>query len=171
MIKLDKAKMMGANGKPLTTGLFIDLEENGINENAVFTKDECDKVIGKRTFYSFKSLFVECGDPTGYDFAKKYLMGWQHFKVMQVNKKIVRLIDEALEEIEVKIRSEAIAQAESLSAEGNAAMTKLLVEKGWDKGKVGRPSKEAVKKEANIQSRINDEFNADIARLADYKRG
>lgn len=169
-MKLDKSKMMGANGKPLTTGLFIDLEE-GISENAVFTKDECDKTIGSRTFYSFKRLFVESGDITGYDFARKYLMGWQHFKALKANKKIVRLIDEALEEIEVKIRSEAIAQAESLSAEGNAAMTKLLVEKGWDRGNVGRPSKEAIKKEARIQSRISEEFSADIARLSDYKVG
>ncbi len=167
-MKLDKTKMMGGNGKPLTTGLFIDLEE-GISENAIFTKDEMDKTIGKRTFYSFKRLFVECGDPTGYDFAKKYLMGWQHYKALQANKKIVRLIDEALEEIEIQIRSEAIATAQGLSSEGNAAMTKFLAEKGWDKGKVGRPTKEAIKKEANIQSRLNDEFGADVKRLSDYR--
>lgn len=166
---INKSRMMGANGKPLTTGLFIDLEDNGINECAVFTKDEMDKTIGKTTFLSFKRLFVETGDPTGYDFAKKYLMGWQHYKALQANKKIIRLIDEALEEIEVKIRSEAIAQAESLSSEGNAAMTKLLVEKGWDKGKVGRPTKESVQREAKIQARIGEEFSADIARLLDYK--
>lgn len=168
-MKIDKSKMMGGNNKPLTTGLFIDLEEGGLNEFAVFTKDEMNKVIGKTTFLSFKELFVATGDITGYDFARKYLMGWKHFKAMQGNKKIRALIEEAQEEIEVKMLSEAIAQAESLSAEGNAAMTKFVAERGWVKGKTGRPSKAAIEKEARIQNKATDEFSADVARLANYR--
>ncbi len=161
--------MMGGNGKPLTTGLFIDLDE-GFSENAIFTKDEMDKKIGDATFLSFKRLFVECEDPTGYDFAKKWLMGWQHYKAMQANKKISRLIEEALEEIEIKIRSEAIATAQGLSAEGNAAMTKFLAEKGWEKGKVGRPNKDTTQRDSRISERLTEDYKADIARMSDFRR-
>jgi hypothetical protein len=168
-MKIDKTKMMGGNNKPLTTGLFIDLEEGGLNEAAIFTKDEMDKVIGKVTFLSFKRLFVETGDITGYDFAKKYLMGWKHFNAMQGNKKIRALIEEAQEELEVKMLSEALAQAESLSNEGNAAMTKFIAERGWVKGKQGRPSKAAIEKEARVIAAVNNEWGEDIKRLADYR--
>lgn len=167
-MKIDKSKMMGGNNKPLTTGLFIDLEAGGLNEAAVFTKDEMDKKIGKVVFHSFKRLFVETGDITGYDFAKKYLMGWKHFKALQGNEKIRMLIEEAQEEIEIKMLSEAIAQAESLSNEGNAAMTKFVAERGWIKGKQGRPSKEAIAKEARIVAQAESEWGADYIRLAKY---
>lgn len=167
-MKIDKSGMMGGNGKPLTTGLFIDLED-GISENAVFTKDEMDKKIGDKTFYSFKRLFVECGDPTGYDFAKKYLMGWQHYKSMKANKKVNRLIEEALEEIEIQIRSEAIATAQGLSAEGNAAMTKFLAERGWEKGKVGRPTKDTTERNERITARLTEEYKGDLVRLASFR--
>jgi hypothetical protein len=73
------------------------------------------------------------------------------------------------EELEVALRSEGILSIIDAS-ESNWQASKWLVDKGWDKNKVGRPSKSEAEREKRIATRVNDEFNADIIRMSKYAK-
>ncbi len=51
---------------------------------------------------------------------------------------------------------------------GNFQAAKWLTEKGWEKNKVGRPSKSDAETEKRINARVLD-FRADVARLKEVK--
>jgi hypothetical protein len=78
-------------------------------------------------------------------------------------------VDKWREELEVALRSEGILGIINAS-EDNWQAAKWLVDKGWDKNKVGRPSKHEAEQEKRIANRVNEEFNADIIRMSKYAK-
>jgi hypothetical protein len=56
------------------------------------------------------------------------------------------------------------------SENGNFQAAKFLADRGWDKNRVGRPSKAEIEKRAAIGQKVDDEFKADIRRLEDYRK-
>lgn len=167
---MDKSKLKDTSGRPLTQGLF--LEVNYDEKYAVYTLKDEDYEYKGVVYPSLKRLYLESEDPTEYAFATKYLLGWQHWKRLCENKMLSKHIDEWKEELELKLRSQAIRDMQNLCASenGNFGAAKFLADRGWDKKAVGRPSKSEVERHLAVEKRLDDEFNSDVARLADYRR-
>lgn len=163
-MKIDKTKLVDTMGRPLTQGLFLEMGYD--TKYAIFTLTDEDKEYNGEKYISLKALYLSCEDPTEYEFAKKYLLGWKHWQRMNANVVLREYFDEWREEFEVKVRSDAIRSIVDMTAEGaNFQAAKWLADRGWDKRGAGRPSKAEVDREKNIKSRISDELEADLDRM------
>lgn len=166
---IEKSRFLDVMGRPLTQSLFLEL---GYSENAVYTLKEYDYPYKGKHYPSLKRLFLLEEDPTEYSFAEKHLLGWQHWKRLCENKAIAKHIEEWREELELKIRSQAVRDMMNMCASesGNYSAAKFLADRGWEKRAAGRPSKAEKDKHLRIEEKIEEEFAADVKRLADYKR-
>lgn len=161
---IDKSRLLDTMGRPLTQGLFLEL--NYDTDYAVFTFNDNDKIYKGIKYPSLKKLFLDCEDPTEYEFATKYLLGWKHWIRMNENKMLKEHFDEWREEFEIKTRSEAIRSIVDMTAEGtNFQAAKWLADKGWDKRPAGRPSKAEIDRQKRIDNKIENEFAEDISRM------
>ena len=168
-MKTDKSNLIDTMGRPLTQSLFLEIGYN--TQYAVFTFDDEDKEYKGKTYPSLKKLYLQSEDPTEYQFAKKHLLGWKHWKRLNENAILRVHFDEWREELEIAMRSEAILSIIDMatSDQGNLQAAKWLADRGWDKRGAGRPSKSEIDREKRINSRIGDELTADIIRMADHK--
>ena len=165
---IDKNKLVDTMGRPLTQSLFLEI---GYSDYAVYTLKEYDHQYNDKTYPSLKKLYLQEEDPTEYVFAEKHLLGWQHWKRLCENKLIAKHIDEWREELELKIRSQAVRDMQSLCASenGNYSAAKFLADRGWEKRAAGRPSKAEKERHLRVEEKIQEEFSADIKRLEDYR--
>jgi hypothetical protein len=166
---IDKSKLVDTVGRPLTQSLFLEI---GYGEYAVYTLKEYDYPYKGKHYPSLKKLYLNEEDPTEYSFAEKHLLGWQHWKRLCENKQIARHVAEWREELELKLRSQAIRDMINLCANegGNYSAAKYLADRGWEKRAAGRPSKQEREKHIAIQDRVDAEFDADIKRMEDYRK-
>lgn len=166
---IDKEKLVDTMGRPLTQSLFLEI---GYSDYAVYTLKEYDHQYNGKTYPSLKKLYLEAEDPTEYAFAERHLLGWQHWKRLCDNKVIAKHIEEWREELELKIRSQAIRDMQNLCASenGNFSAAKFLADRGWEKRSAGRPSKAEKERHLRIEERINEEFSADIKRMEDFRK-
>lgn len=165
---MDKSKLIDTMGRPLTQSLFLECGYN--TQYAVFTFNDEDKTYDGRIYPSLKKLYLQCEDPTEYQFAKKYLLGWSHWKRLNENKMLREQFDEWREELEIAMRSEAVQAIRDMTADGsNFQAAKWLADRGWDKRGAGRPSKAEKEREARINDRIGSELDADVLRMEDFK--
>lgn len=160
-IIVDKTKLLDKMGRPLTQSLFL---EHNYSEYAAFTLNDEDKMYKGTLYPSLKRLYLDIADPTEYQFAKKYLLGWRHWKRLNENKTLCVYFDEWREELEVMLRSEGLLAISEMA--DNFQAQKYLAEKGWEKNKVGRPPKEV---NSNIEDRIADELKDTLVRMDSYK--
>jgi hypothetical protein len=161
---INKEDLLDSCGRPLTQSLFLEL---GYSEYSVYTLKEHDYAYKGKNYPSLKRLYLKEDDVTEYEFATKHLLGWQHWKRLCENKQIRKHIDDWREELELKIRSQAIRDMQGLCASenGNFSAAKFLADRGWEKRAPGRPSKIDKEKEDRLADRLSDEFTADIIRL------
>lgn len=160
----DKSKLLDTIGRPLTQSLFLEIGYD--TRYAIFTLNDDDKDYEGVTFISLKKLFLSCDDPTEYEFANKYLLGWRHWQRMNENVMLRKEFDVWREEFEVKLRSDAIRSIVDMTAEGtNFQAAKWLADGGYSKRGAGRPSKAEIDREKRIKSRVDDELNADLDRM------
>lgn len=166
---IEKSRLVDTMGRPLTQSLFLEI---GYSEYAVYTLKEFDYEYKDKLYPSLKKLYLKEEDPTEYVFAEKHLLGWQHWKRLCENKLVRKHVDEWREELELKIRSQAIRDMMSLCASenGNFSAAKFLADRGWEKRAAGRPSKAEKERQDRIEDRIQAEFAADVARLADFRK-
>jgi len=167
-MKIDKQLLLDTSGRPLTQSLFLEFNYNV--EYSVFTFDDDDKTYKGKVYPSLKKLYLECADPTEYTFAKKYLLGWSHWKRLNENKALRKHFDEWREELEISLRSEGV-QAIIEGATDNFQAAKWLADKGWEKRTPGRPSKDELEREERIFERVADDLNGTIARMENYRTG
>lgn len=167
-MKIDKQLLLDTGGRPLTQSLFLEFNYNV--DYAVFTFDDEDKMYKGKLYPSLKKLYLETADPTEYIFAKKYLLGWSHWKRLNENKALKKHFDEWREELEISLRSEGV-QAILEGAADNFQAAKWLADKGWEKRSPGRPSKEEQEREERIIERVAEDLNGTIARMEEYRTG
>lgn len=148
--------------RPLTQMLFLEVNYDA---RAVYTLKDVDHVWNGKDYPSMRRLYLEMGDPTEYQFATTYLLGWKHWQRICENKLLRKHVDEWREELEVKLRSEGVHAALVQARSGSWQAAKWLVDKGWVESKAGRPSKADVERETKMQARIADEFTDDYERL------
>lgn len=166
---MDKNKLIDTMGRPLTQSLFLEI---GYSDYAVYTLKEQDYTYKGVEYPSLKRLYLVEEDPTEWSFADKYLLGWQHWKRLCENKVIAKHVEEWREELELKLRSQAIRDMQALCASesGNYSAAKFLADRGWEKRSAGRPSKAEKDRHLRIEEKINQEYGADIARLDDFRK-
>lgn len=160
---IDKSQLKTSNGIPLTQGLFLEI---GYKEYAVFTTKDEDYEYNGRIYPSLKRLYLEMEDVGEYEFATTYLLGWNHWQRLCSNKEVAKHVDEWRYELELKLRSKAIKSIlKKTNVEQGINAAKWIAEKGWDKRKAGRPTKEDIQKETRIQADLDRQFQEDLKRL------
>lgn len=159
---IDKSKLCDSTGRPLTQGLFLEIE---YGENAVYTLKEYDHTWNGQVYPSLKKRYLEMEDVTEYEFATTWLMNWKQWQRLCDNKTIGKHIDEWREELEFKLRSKAAKKMLEQAEGGNFQATKWFLDRGWINRGAGRPSKEEKEKHLAIDNRIQEEYSADIIRL------
>lgn len=161
---IDKSKLVDNLGRPLTQSLFLEI---GYSDYAVYTLKEWDYEYKGKVYPSLKSLYLKEEDPTEYNFATRHLLGWNHWKRLCENKQLAVHINEWREELELKIRSQAVRDMMNLCASesGNFSAAKFLADRGWDKRAAGRPSKKEREQHLRIEERLSAEFEDDLKRL------
>lgn len=160
---MEKDKLRDTLGRPLTQSLFLEV---GYSDYAVYSIDQDEDYEYKgKTYPSLKRLYLECGDPTEYEFANKHLLGWKHWQRLKANKVLAKRFKEWEEELEVRLRSEGIKNAIEHAKTGTFQAAKWLADKGWDVKGAGRPTKGQTEREARIEERLVDEYADDVAYL------
>lgn len=158
----EKPEMLDTGGKPKTQSLFLEI---GYTEHAVYTLKDQDHEYNGKVYPSLKRLYLEMEDPTEYEFANTYLINWRHWKRICDNKVLRQYIDEWREELELKLRCRGVKEVIKAAEEGTFQAAKWLTDKGWDNRLAGRPTKAEIEREKKFQSRVSDEFGADVVRL------
>jgi len=145
MEKQVKKQFKDSQGRWFTTGLFFELADNV--DFAIYKLEDS------------KKNYIDCEDVTGYEFAINYLGGWRHWLTMKNSPTMGEVIGEWEEELEIKLRSRAIKQISELAKTDKGYQSaKFLADRGWSTRQAGKPSKEEVRKEARIQSKLYEEF-------------
>ena len=158
-----KAQLKDSQGRPLTQSLFLEI---GYSDSAIFTLKEDDYEYKGKLYQSLKRLYLDFEDVTEYEFAIKYLIGWQHWQRLAANKAIAKYINVWREELELKIRAQAIRDIMDMTAEEKSFQAaKWLSDRGWEKRAPGRPSKLDKQRDDKMQERLDNEFSADIIRM------
>jgi hypothetical protein len=163
---MERDKMLSSEGRPLTQSLFLEI---GYTDEAIYTLKEVDYTYNGKLYPSLKKLFLEASDPTEYTFATQHLLGWRHWQRICANKLLLKHIEEWREELEVKLRSEAVRQAIAHAASGTFQAAKWVADRGWATRGAGRPSKADLERETRIQEKIDNEYNGDVVRM--FKQG
>ena len=154
-------------GQRYLKGLFY--EELGIDKSsALYTLKDQDH----KGFVSLYRLYMECGDLTEYRFAMKYLDGWEHWEMLSSSEWFSQYISRWRRELELRIRSEALATiisvARATEAPNSYYANKYLLEGSWKPAgekRAGRPTKVAIQQEAHrIASKAQQEAS-DLERV------
>jgi len=158
----DKSQMLDTSGRPITQSMFLEV---GYSEAAIYTFKDNDHVYEGKTYPSLKRLYLLEEDPTEYDFANKYLLGWRHWNRLCENKLIRKEIDEWRIELEMKLRSRAVKEMIRSAEKGGVQASKWLADRGWEQRGAGRPSKADIASEKALMARVDNEYSSDIIRL------
>jgi len=146
----------------LTQSLF--LEETSDISHCVYTLTDTDKERDGIVYPSLRRLYLEMGDPTEYEFAIKYLWGWDHWQRILSNTKIYNeYIVKWRDELEVKLRAKGIRSLIELSSSNFAAAR--AVSRGEWSALRGRPSKKELERERKIRTNAAQEAEADSERV------
>lgn len=156
----DRSKFKDSIGRYRTQSLFLETKYD--TSTAVYTFDDTDKEYEGVVYPSLRRLYLEMSDPTEYDFAKKYLWGWDHWQQMLGNKALLTHIDAWREELEVKLRAQGVRQILDMSGNFNAA--KWAADGHWNV-KRGRPSKEEMAREKRVREKAVATAEDDSARI------
>lgn len=120
-----------------------------------------------------RTTFVALGDPTGYEWANKYLGSWRHWMVLEKVTWFKKALEVWREELRIKQTSEAVRRISVIAASDDkqALMAnKYLAEEGWLKGASrGRPSKAEIDKNAKAMAEADRQTMDDIERMGGLK--
>lgn len=159
----NKNDLLDDSGSPRTQSIFLEV---GYSQDAVYTLKNRDYEYKGKLYRSLGLLYVAQSDPTEYDFANNYLLGWKHWERICDNKILRRYIDEWRAELEIKIRSEAIKELMNQSKKGKLAASRFLADRGWAQRTAGRPTKSEIEREKKLAANIADEYGEDVARMS-----
>lgn len=160
----DKKKFVDSMGRPITQSLFLETSYDP--ETAVYTLKGYDHEYEGYKFPSLKRLYLQMEDVVEYDFAYTYLLDWNHWQRISKNKLFNKHINEWREELELKIRSQAVKDIIDMTAEEKSFQAaKWLADKGWSKRAAGRPKQEDIDRETKVQAAMEHQYGADIKRL------
>ena len=157
------------NGAHYLKALFYEEALELDKAHVLYTLKNADHTVNGKTYPSIHRLYMECDDPTEYTFATKYFDSWKHWKMIRDTAWMKPVYLEMKEELELRIRSTAVVALREAASNAKDAVqvNKYLIEKGYsDKDdKRGRPSKEAIKREADKMTKDHDLISDDYGRI------
>jgi hypothetical protein len=124
----------------------------------------------KEGYISCQRTFVELGDPTGYEWAMKYLKSWNHWKRLMECQWFKDAYEQWCAELHAKNQADAIRRIQEIATtESPQALpaNRYIAEQGWKKptSKRGRPSAEELTGELKRAARAQQEHDDDMARI------
>ena len=129
----------------ITSGLFKEIAQN--TNYVIYTLKEA------------RESFISFNDPTGYLYSRAKLGGYAHWVALKESPAVAPQIAAWEEELEVKLRAEALEAIHKLSkGDKGYQAAKFLVDGGWKEKVSGRPTRDKIKKESRIRSKMYDEF-------------
>lgn len=162
-----KSKFKNANNVHHLKALFIETAIMSERDKVLYTLKSEDHEL----YPSIRRLYLECNDPSEYSFASKYLDNWSHFKKLSVCTWFKPILEELREELEMKVRSEALLEIRTVSSDNenknHFAANRFLLAGGWSPktDKRGRPSQESIRKEADKLFLAREDIDEDFTRL------
>lgn len=164
----DKKFRNPVNNSFLTQALFLEITSDvqNVNNQIMYTlKDHPHK-----GYPSLKQLYLEMEDITEYEFAQKYLDGWPHWERLLNTNSIRPHIDQWRKELELKVKAKALRRLMDEAANNGkeaVSINKFLVQRGYvDKDTKGRPSKQAIKEEAQRLAHLESSLQEDLERIS-----
>ena len=138
-------------GRWITSGLFKETAQS--KDYILWRLDEA------------RVLYVETGDPTGYQFAVQHAGGWKHWLALKESPALKHHILQWEEELDAKVRSIALGNIVKL-AEGDKGYqaSKFLTDGGWKPKEMGRPTKEKIEREGRVKSAMYREFDLEVVK-------
>lgn len=163
---IDKSRMKDAKGAYITQALIWELVHN--KQYAQFTLENEVKECHGLALQPIRTLYLEMGDLTEYEFATEYFVDWRHWQRCLENKKFLMEVMKWREELALKIQAKGLRSQIDLAVNGgNANASRWLAERGWEpkEGKRGRPSKKEVERETKRQAFLSKEVEDEYSRL------
>lgn len=163
---------MNAMGVWLTRSLFYEHRASYPDIEPIFTLKTVDITVKGKTYLSLHRLYVEEEDITEYEFANKYLGGWEHWKDIIDTAFFEPYLIAMRDELNIKLKSRAlqniIAVSQDPMAKGHLEANKFLIKEGLmeDRPTRGRPRKVADPKQhlMNIKEE-QDRIREDLKRM------
>lgn len=162
-------KFKAPNGQFYTRQIFYEMNTADVSL-VLYTLKDYDIEVDGRPIPSLSRLYIEAADVSEYDFALKYFGSWKHWKMISDANWFKEYITPMREELATKLMSLSVKRIAQL-AEGDTRdafqANRYLLDKGYiaKVGVKGRPSKEAIQREAEALFKEKDGFNDDFQRL------
>lgn len=167
---IDKKKFLDVRGRPLTQSLFLEIGYNV--DYAVYTLKDYDHEYNGVVYPSLKRLYLAHEDPIEYDFANTYLYSWEQWQKLEKNRVVAPHIEKWRFELQLKLSSQAVRDIiSSTEDEGGFQARKYVAERAWNKNAVGRPKKDTSEIDKKIADRLDSEYEDDVARVFEFRRG
>lgn len=150
-------------------GLFVEWATRREDTRPVYTLAKEDGELP-----SLYKLYMSCEDLTEWEFADKYLAGWDHLEYLQQNLKFIKILDSWRKDLEQKLKSRAFRAIQLIAEEGGKnsfEANKLLLTGKWKEvvekagNARGRPSKRELDKIANEEYESTKSIRDDLKRL------
>jgi hypothetical protein len=111
-----------------------------------------------------QALFLEVNyNPESAVYTRK---DYDHEYKGKVYPSLKRLYLQMEDVVEYEFANTAVADIISMTAEEKSFQAaKWLADKGWDKRRAGRPSKDEVEQEKKMQASLEEEYGSDVKRL------
>ena len=159
----------------LTGAIFVDAPRTintvmDVYKYGQYTYEDEHKYINGKFYPSLKKLYLETGDPTEYKFYTKWLGGKEHWEKCLESLNFKQMVDKWREELEIKIRSEAVVGIGEMAKKGQYAACLFFAKGGWKVSPQTHTGGAPTKRERERADRINkaieqDGESADVIRL------
>lgn len=121
-------------------------------------------------YISGRQTFVDIGDPTGYEWAIKYLGSWSHWLRLINTKWFKEALEVWQSELKVKTTAQALATIQKIAEEegkSQFAASRYIANREWEKPTTGRgrPSKEEIDGELKRAIRHVEAEQEDLERI------
>lgn len=161
---VNKELFYDSKGRYLTQGLFLEIGYK--TQFAVYTLDGKDKDYKGKIYPSLKRLYLEMEDPTEYSFAIEHLADWDHWLRLKENKVLSPYFQKWKDELDVLLMCQAVKNIQDISSSDSGFQAnKWLADRGWEKRRAGRPSKEEQQRRDALKQRVDREFSEDFDRM------
>lgn len=162
-----KTEFYNVSGRALTKALFYEMCTTDPKTIMYTLKDHPHE-----GFPSLYQLYMDCEDPTEFDFASQHLAGWAHWQMLCNSNWFKEYLDRWRWELDLKIKSKALRRLTEEAKEGKNVFqaNKFLIESGWlpkkdSSNPVGRPTQERIKQEAERMVQLDQDILEDHQRL------
>jgi hypothetical protein len=155
-------------GRSRTMSLFWETRREGYAP--LFTIKDRIHVVDGVSYPSLKLIYMEYSHIPGYEyeFAQDVFGSWDHWQRLTKDSSLRNVFKEWREELDIKLRAEAIKGLIQASKEADAkgvAAARYLADKGYASSTRGRPSKEEVEREKKIAASVSKDLESDMERL------